>query len=278
VSGKKGEMVSLDIEDLAKKHLIALDMWRLPVNPLAIAKEEGIELAPGRYGEKFDARIKFVRSAKTFILFYKEAAYGRTEGRVRFSIGHELGHYYLPHHRDYLLSGRSHNSVTDFRSRDPRELEADEFSSALLMPNELFVGALKSRHLTICTLADLSRLAENAFQTSLTSTVRRYVGLDWEACSMVVSEDGVVKWAKHSDSLRALGMGWIEHDTVVPNTTPTAKLWERLGREATLERMEAGVDADIWFERPYRGRLWEEAMPLGYTGQVLTFLTAEEAE
>jgi hypothetical protein len=266
-----------DIELLAKEKLIALGMWRLPVNPLAIAREEGIELAPGRYGERFDARIKFVRSVKTFILFYKEAGYGLTEGRVRFSLGHELGHYYLPHHRTYLLSGQSHNSVTDFRSPDPREKEADEFSSALLMPHELFAGALKSRNLTICALADLSRLAENTFQTSLTSTVRRYVGLDWEACSMVVSEAGVVKWARHSDTMKAQGMGWIEHGTPVPHATPTAKLWDRLGREATLDRVEAGVDADIWFERPYRRRLWEEAMPLGYTGQVLTFLAAEEA-
>ena len=73
-------------------------------------------------------------------------------------------------------------------------------------------------------------------------------------------------------------MGWIESGIRVPNTTPTAKLWERLGREATLERMEGGVDAEIWFDRPYRPRLWEEAMPLGYTGQVLTFLTAEEED
>src|SRR4051794_26996765 len=87
----------LDIEAVAKATLIALRMWRLPVNPLAIAKEEGIELAPGRYGEKFDARIKFIGSAKTFILFYRESCYGPTEGRVRFSIGHELGHFYLPH-------------------------------------------------------------------------------------------------------------------------------------------------------------------------------------
>jgi hypothetical protein len=275
---KRSELDPDDIELLAKEKLIALGMWRLPVNPLAIAKEEGIELAPGRYGERFDARIKFVRSVKTFILFYKEAGYGLTEGRVRFSLGHELGHYYLPHHRAYLLSGQSHNSVTDYRSRDPREKEADEFSSALLMPHELVASTLKNRSMSICTLADLSRLAEHTFQTSLTSTVRRYVGLDWEACSMVVSEAGVVKWARHSDSMKARGMGWIEHGMPVPNTTATAKLWERLSKEATLERMETAVDADIWFERPHWRRLWEEAMPLGYTGQVLTFLVAEDAE
>lgn len=146
------------------------------------------------------------------------------------------------------------------------------------MPGELFAGALKSRNVTICTLGDLSRLAESTFRTSLTSTVRRYVDLDWEACSMVVSEGGMVKWARHSDSMRALGMGWIEYGTRVPNTTPSAKLWQRLGREATLERLEGGVDADLWFDRPYRRRLWEEAMPLGYTGQVLSFLTAEDGD
>src|SRR5579884_2148430 len=133
-------------ENLVKQHLLALDMWRLPINPLAIAHEEGIELAPGQYGAKFDARIKFVRSHKTFILFYKESSYGPTEGRVRFSVGHELGHYYLPHHRAYLLRGQSHNSVTDFRSRAPIEVEADTFAAALLMPNELFAAALKSRN------------------------------------------------------------------------------------------------------------------------------------
>ncbi len=268
--------VPLDIEAEAKKHLIALDMWRLPVDPFAIAKEEGIELAPGRYGSKFDARIKFVRSANTFIIFYKMASDGLTEGRVRFSIGHELGHYYLPHHRTYLLRGHSHNSVTDFRSGNQIEMEADAFSSALLMPNELFADALKVRRISVCTLADLSRLAETAFKTSLTSTVRRYISLDWEPCSMVVSEAGTVKWAKHSVSMKSLGMGWIAGDMHVPNTSATAKLWDRLRRGPTLDRMESEVDADIWFERPYRRRLWEEAMPLGYTGLVLTFLTAEE--
>lgn len=275
---KRLETAPLDIEDFAKANLIALGMWRLPVNPFDIAREEGIDLAPGRYGPKFDARIKFVRSAKTFILFFRECCYGPTEGRVRFSIGHELGHYYLPHHRDYLLSGHSHNSVSDFRSRDPREMEADEFSSALLMPSELFSAELTKRTKNFCTLSELCGLADSVFQTSITSTVRRYCQFDWEACSMVISENGVVRWAKHSDSMRALGMGYIEYGMVVPNTSPTAKLWERLKTSATPDRVDGRIDAQLWYERSYRKHLWEEAMPLGFTGQVLTFLTLEDAE
>jgi IrrE N-terminal-like domain len=268
----------LDIEEEAKKVLVALGMWRLPVNPLAIAKEEGIELAPGRYSEKFDARIKFVRSAKTFILSYREPCDGLTVGRVRFSVGHELGHFYLPHHRDPLVRGETHNSVTDFRSRHPREMEADEFSSALLMPHALFAAELKKRSLKICTLQDLSGLAETSFHTSLTSTVRRYVGFDWEPCIMLVSEGGAVKWFRASDSMRALGMGFVAPGTPAPNASPTARLWSRLEQEKTLDREENEVDAEIWFDRPFTSRLWEESIPLGYTGLVLTFLTAEDSD
>jgi hypothetical protein len=265
----------VSIEALARTHLVALDMWRLPVDPFAIAEQEGIELAPGRYGEKFDARIKFVRSEKTFILFYKEAQYGPTEGRVRFSIGHELGHFYIPGHRAHLLRGDSHNSVTDFRSRDPFEVQADEFSSALLMPHDLFAAKLEQWGLENCNLRNFSRLAEEAFNTSLTSTVRRYVEFDWEECSMIVSEAGNVKWAKHSESMRALHMGYVASGTPVPNTTPTARLWAKLENGPTIEREEGHADADLWFDRPWRRRVWEEAMPLGYTGLVLTFLVPE---
>jgi len=41
---------------------------------------------------------------------------------------------------------------------------------------------------------------------------------------------------------------------------------------------EGSVDAEVWFERPfYRKGLWEEAMPLGCTGLVLTYLTLEDS-
>jgi hypothetical protein len=266
----------LDLEALARTHLESLGLWRLPVDPFAIAKEEGVELAPGQYGQKFDARIKFVQAEKTFILFYREARYGLTEGRVRFSIGHELGHFYIPRHRGHLLRGESHNSVTDFRSQDRFEVEADAFSSALLMPHELYAAKLKDCGLKTCNLNDFCRLSEHAFQTSLTSTVRRYVEFDWEECSMIISENGAVKWSKASDSMRALNMGYIANGTPVPEKTPTGKLWAKLDRGPTLDREEGSVEAHWWFERPWRKRVWEETMPLGYTGLVLTFLVPED--
>ena len=85
------------IADRAKDVLVTLNMWRVPVDPFAIAVEEGMELAPGTYGEGFDARIEYLTSVKRFVIYYRES--GRTEGRIRFSVAHELGHFYIPEHR-----------------------------------------------------------------------------------------------------------------------------------------------------------------------------------
>jgi hypothetical protein len=210
-------------------------------------------------------------------VFYKSPGPGRTEGRVRFSLGHELAHYYVPAHREYLLRGENHNSVSDFRSKDPREKEADEFAACLLMPHELFSGELKRRRQKYCTLSDLKKLAEEVFKTSITSTVLRYCGFDCEACAMVVSSAGRVVWARHSDSMKAIGMSYIAADTPIPNGTPTAKLLGKL-KSADDGFCEGGVDAELWYDRPWRKDLWEEAMPLGKTGLVMTFLVHDSSD
>ena len=277
MNGQK-EQEALSIEDFAKATLTALGMWRLPVDPFAIVQEEGIELAPGQYGDRFDARIEYVARARTFILYYKTVAHGRTEGRVRFSLSHELGHYYLPGHRDYLLSGRSHNSVTDFRSRNPQEIEADEFASSLLMPRELFIAEFEKKGRRFWTLSDLCRMADTVFEASITSTVRRYCQFDFEPCAMLISEGGSVSWARHSESMKPLGMSYIEFGSSIPGLSRTAKLWDRLEAGDNLDLVEGTIDAEVWFERPYRERLWEEAMPLGQTGLVLTFLSLQDPD
>jgi Zn-dependent peptidase ImmA (M78 family) len=167
--------------DRSKDVLHSLDMWKIPINPFAIAREEGIDLAPGDYGEKFDARLEYLPSVKTFVIYYRES--GRTEGRIRFSIAHELGHYYMPEHREGILKGKLHNSECDFRSRDPREQEADDFAASLLMPKELFVQEVHRHYNRVCTLRELSSMAERKFETSITSTARRYCECGIEAAN-----------------------------------------------------------------------------------------------
>lgn len=261
----------------AKEVLEALDMWRVPVDPFAIAKEEGIELAPGLYGRHFDARIEYLCDVDTFAIFFQETGEGRPEGRVRFSIAHELGHYYLPDHRSVLLSGLSHNSEPDFRSKDPREREADEFAADLLMPQELFVEEVEPHQQGVCVLSELCRLASEVFHTSVTSTVRRYCQQDFEPCAVVLSENGKIKWAEHSYSMQQRGLSYLQFGSQVPPVTKTASLWKRGSSSDLMTTVEGSVEAGAWYDRPYSGRIWEEGMLLGRTGLVLTYLTLEEA-
>lgn len=262
-----------EIEEQSQEILRSLDRWYLPVDPLAIAEEEEIELAPGEYSEGFDARIEYLTDVRSFVLYYRDIGPGRTAGRVRFSVAHELGHYYL--HRDYLLAGHAHDSQADFRSRDSKEQEADEFAARLLMPRELFVNEVRRFRQRICTLAELCQLADRVFETSVTSTVRRYCQCDIEPCCLVVSDGGAVKWAVASEDMRRLGMGYVEFGTAVPRMSKTAALWEGADGGAN-EPVEGEVAAPVWFSRPYRSRLWEEAMLLGRTGLALTYLTVAD--
>lgn len=267
------------LSEISKDVLQTLNRWKLPVNPFDIAKDEEIELAPGEYGEGFDARIEFLQPVNRFVIYYRSPGHGRPKGRVHFSIAHELGHFYIPEHRQRLLRGEMHNSQSDFRSKDPREMEADEFAANLLMPKELFVAEVRRFRQRVCTLAEICKMADERFHTSITSTARRYCQCDIEACSIIVSSNGIVRWAMHSEDMRARNMKYVPFGEAVPAMSKTALLMTKLANDGESEPVEGSVESVVWFERPfYRKRLWEEVMLLGNTGFVLTYLTLEDAD
>jgi hypothetical protein len=121
-------------------------------------------------------------------------------------------------------------------------------------------------------------MADERFGTSVTSTARRYCQCDIEACSIVVSENGIVRWAMHSEDMKGLNMRYVPAREPVPATSRTATMWQSVSDGGSAEPVEGLVDAEVWFDRPYyKKRLWEEAMPLGGTGLVLTYLTLDAA-
>lgn len=255
-----------ELANRAEEVLRNLSMWRLPVDPFAIAREEEIETASGEFKPGFDGRIKYLAPVDTYSLAYRVAGPGRPQGRVHFTVGHELGHYYL--HRDYLRSGKSHNSKADFRSGDEMEQEADEFAAALLMPVELFRKAVADFRQNVCTLRELCQLSDK-LGTSVTSTVRRYCQADIEPAAAIFSRDGVVRWACYSEDMRRLGMGFVQFGSTIPAGSVTARTLSR-----SLDFADGERASDLWFDRPrYHGKVWEESMPLGETGITVTYLT-----
>ncbi|WZO97338.1 ImmA/IrrE family metallo-endopeptidase [Isosphaeraceae bacterium EP7] len=254
------------IEAYAASILKAHGLYKLPVDPFEIAKNERIRLAPGIFGGRFDARLEFHRKKGRFLLLYADKRTGRTEGRIHFTIGHELGHYYLEEHKEYLLSGLWHGSHTGFVSDNRLEREADRFSAGLLMPADLFRTAVARFRQRVCTLRDLITLSER-LGTSITATVRRYCELDIEASSVVLAREGVVLFHVASYDMQSLGYRFVRHRSRVPQTSKTARLLV----EGSDEFSEGKIEADVWYENR-RGTLWEEAQRLGNTGLTLTYM------
>ena len=252
----------------AEQVLKNLDLWKLPVCPFEIARKEGIELLPGSFSDGFDGRIRYVPEISSFVISFRKDGPGRTKGRVRFTLAPELGHYFL--HRDYLLSEQCHSSKSNFTSKEQMEVEADQFASSLLMPMDLFRSRIKFLRSSVADLGDLVKLANNEFQTSITSTVLRYCSSDIEPCGMIVSRKGKVCWCRFSEDMKYLRMGYYGNLTI-PIDSVTAT---QLGSEVGI--VSDAIEPWTWFENTFfNGKLWEEAMSLGRTGYTLTYLTRQ---
>lgn len=259
--------------DLTREILETHEMMSLPVDPFEIAEIEEIELAPGGYNDGFDARIEFIPEARRFAIYYRPPGSGRPKGRVNFSIAHELGHFYLPHHRQQLLEGEMHNSTSNFRSAADQEREADEFAANLLMPRDLFIAEVRRYRQRVCTLKELSQLADQRLGTSFTSTVRRYCQCDIEPCLAVFSKDGVVRWAIASADMKSMGMGYVPFTEAVPKDSKTREAFQL--DEAGIA-IDGRVLATSWFENPAVECVWEDVIVLGRTGFAITLLTPDD--
>jgi hypothetical protein len=111
--------------------------------------------------------------------------------RHRYIIGHELGHH-LMHAPNGRLSLCTDGDFLryDARAGDAEE-EANWFAAELLMPKSLFEPKCDVKE---PSLAVVRRLAD-VFTTTLTATAIRFVDLAPEACAVVWSQNGAIKWA-----------------------------------------------------------------------------------
>jgi Zn-dependent peptidase ImmA (M78 family) len=194
--------------DQADALLDRLRMTSAPIDPIEVAASEQplLILKSGNYRNRFDEQLEYHRHRNRFILFYNtkhdRLAEGRHHPRTRFSIAHELGHYFLDKHHDYLVRGGStHGSKSEFFSHVLTEREADAFAAALLMPKRLMGPLVNSGELT---LGRIDALAEQ-FHTSRVSTAIEAVKLSHFPCALVGIRDGFIAWTFLSPSLQEAG-------------------------------------------------------------------------
>lgn len=243
----------------------------LPVDPFAIAESEGIVIVPK------PPEIKGVSGGIIFdeeipSIFY--ATDIESEGFQRFTVAHELGHYFLDGHPEEILkSSTTHLSRAGFRQGDSSiELEADHFASGLLMPTHLVKKELRRG---VIGLAGVEQLAERS-QCSLTAAAIRAAECSPYPMAILVSQGADICYCFTSEGFKGLGkpLAFLRKGSPLPssatrdfNTDPANV---RFGKRQTAETTLAD-----WFDGSRHIRLDEEIVGLGSFGYTLTVFSSD---
>ena len=260
---------SLAAEKVVREHGIS----ELPVDPIALAKSLGIVVKAKPTSARGVSGM-LLRLGNEFGIAY--ATHIDNVGFQNFSVGHELGHYFLPGHVDAVLAtGDVHESRAGFGSGDRYEMEADHFAATLLMPHALFTGAM---HTAGDGLAAVERLAKQC-DTSLTASAIRYAKCTREPVAIVVSASSVIQYCFMSDALKDVkGLDWIRRGDRLSRGTATYAFNGNPERVRRAERHQDDSDLQEWFGSDRSLSVTEEVVGLGSYGKTLTVLTALDVE
>ena len=240
----------------------------LPIDPFYIAAKHDIVVEP-----KTDAPAgvsgMLLRHGNTFGILY--STFIDNEGYQRFSVSHELGHYFLDGHIDHVLPNDGvHSSRAGFVSDDLYELEADHFATGFLMPERLFRKALGGLETGLKSVESVA----SSCRTSLTATALRYAELTDDPIAIIVSTDSQIDFCRLSENIKVLPeITWFKRGSPIPRNTVTAKFNVNPTRIAQADRENGQIDIMDWLGGSRSVMATEEVVGLGKYGKTLTVLT-----
>lgn len=251
----------------AEQIIKGLGIASLPIDPFAVARDRKIEVVakPAR-----DAGVSgmLIRVGNEFAIAY--STHIDNEPFQRFSVSHELGHYFLPGHVDAVMDERGiHESRAGFASNDRYEIEADRFAAGFLMPRHLFFPALQKSGQGLAAVERLATLCE----TSLHATAIRYTQCARDPVAIVLSVGNRIDHCFMSESLKALGgIDWIRKREAVPRNTPTFAFNQDDENVRRAVRIEDTSNLQDWFGGHRSIEVSEDVIGLGRYGKTLTVL------
>jgi Zn-dependent peptidase ImmA (M78 family) len=136
---------------------------------------ESIHVYYDQYEDCFDGLLTF---DLTDFHIHLNVDKGNFKGskRSRFSIAHELGHYFIPEHNQSIINGTFPCHPSSFKPNQNNiiEREADYFAACLLMPSKLFKTSCYRKKFSLNLVDELS----DVFNVSKTSALLRFADID----------------------------------------------------------------------------------------------------
>ena len=163
-------------------------------NPKDLDIEGIVNLNGSFYQEKSmadaDGRIIF-KGNNTIITINADISYAP---KKRFVMAHELGHLLL-HKNIVPVFNCNEASFLQWYEQSSFETQANEFAAELLMPQNLFVE--QARIIKKFDFNTIIALA-NYFQTSITSTIIKFISASTHPIAVIYSTHGRINWQAFS--------------------------------------------------------------------------------
>jgi Zn-dependent peptidase ImmA (M78 family) len=217
-----------------------------------IAKYENVPIHYDNYEDAFDGMLLYDTDNKDFHIHINiDNGNKQNSKRGRFTVAHELGHFFLDEHRLGLKYGylEPHASFHNINQKSAIELEANYFASCLLMPKDKFKnfaaeyrGLTGNKKFSLDTILGLS----NSFQTSVSSTLIRFGEVGTHEIFAVFSENNIAKWFVKSNDFPNWNFKFKIGNTI-PQMTVAGEYFTNENRKYTGIEL---VSANDWFYTP----------------------------
>lgn len=192
----------------------------------------------------------------------------RESGKINFTIGHELGHY-LCHRDGHDKIICTLDDLNNFPYKDEAvinmEQEANAFAAYLLMPVKDFRTQLTGQQINI----DLMRDCAQRYDTTLTATSLQITRFVDRPVTIVVSQNGMVKWSRSSDRAFRNGL-FYRKGTTLPDRSQSLKC--ATGGIQSNDSKGTVFDEPVWNQT---GWVRESVIAQPYYESVFTLLEFE---
>lgn len=272
--GKKPMAEANRISSMLSK-VLGAERFPVKVDELAVEysrqcfADSPIDKVQGEDLDGFDGLLKANKARSKWLILYNSAT--PSEGRKRFTIAHEFGHYILHRHQQDLFECGDDDIETGDNNERDIEAEADLFSSTLLMPLDDFRRQVDGQPISF----DLLGHCADRYGVSLTAAALRWTEIAPKRAVLVASRDDHMLWAKSNKAALKSGAYFatrkntieLPRDALAHSYNAIDMIENRTGR------------AQSWFNRePASMPITEMTRIAGQYDYTLTLLVLPEAE
>ena len=221
--------------------------------------------------ERFDGMLAANKARDKWLILYNSAV--SSEGRKRFTIAHEFGHYLLHRHQQDEFSCSSDDIETSGEGKDSKDIEkeADDFATTLLMPLDDFRRQVDGQSVSF----DLLGQCADRYGVSLTAAAIRWLEIAPQRAVLVASRDDHMLWATSNEAAFKSGAFFATRKNTIE--LPAAALAHSRNCTGTAQGHETRAQA--WFARePAEMPITELTKVAGNYDYTLTLLVMPEAE